>query len=98
MNRVMISILLGSSAALGAAAFAQDTSGNTSTHKTRKELMQQCMDQQKAQNSSATEKDMKKTCHDQVKTEIAQQQPAAPPPAGAPPYTPPSSPSSPAPR
>jgi hypothetical protein len=97
MNRVMISVLLGSAAALGATAFGQDSSGNTSTHKTRKELMQQCIDQQKAENSSATEKDMKKTCRDQVKTEIAQRQAAAPPPA-SPPYTPPSSPSSPTPR
>jgi hypothetical protein len=34
--------------------------------------MQQCMAQQKAQNSTASEADMKKACHDQVRTQIAQ--------------------------
>jgi hypothetical protein len=71
MNRVMISIVLGSSAALGASAFANDTS---STHQTPKEMMQHCMQQQKAQNSGATDQDIQKTCKDQVKAQIAQQQ------------------------
>jgi hypothetical protein len=71
MNRIMATALLGGAAALGASAFANDAS--TPTHQTRKELMQQCMELQRTQNSGATDKDMKKTCHDQVKIQIAQQ-------------------------
>jgi hypothetical protein len=97
MSRVMISILLGSAVALSASALADDSS--TPTHKARKELMQQCMDQQKAQNGNASEKDMKKICHDQVKMEVAQQraqnpqqsEPAVPPTANPQPYSPPTS-------
>jgi hypothetical protein len=71
MNRIMVSVVLGGAAALGASAFANDA--GTPTHQTRKELMQQCMELQKTQNSDATDKDMKKTCHEQVKMQIAQQ-------------------------
>jgi hypothetical protein len=70
MNRIMVSVVLGGAAALGASAFANDAG---TPHQTRKELMQQCMELQKTQNSDATDKDMKKTCHEQVKMQIAQQ-------------------------
>jgi hypothetical protein len=72
MNRIIVSAILGGAAALGASAFANDSTGSP-THQTRKELFQQCMELQRTQNSGATDKDMKKACHEQVKMQIAQQ-------------------------
>jgi hypothetical protein len=78
MNRIMVTAVLGAAAtlataALATAALANDNySSSSSAQPSAKELMQQCMTQQKAQNSTASEADMKKTCHDQVKTQIAQ--------------------------
>ena len=94
MNRMMISVLLGSSAALGATAFANDTPDTSSMHQIHKQLMQQCVQQQKVQNSSASDKDIQKSCKEQVKAQMQQQestqtrspdtQPSYPSPGSAP--------------
>jgi hypothetical protein len=59
--------------------------------------MSQCMQDQRTQNPNAADKDMRKTCHDQVKVQIAQikqqEQESSPTPSptspssSTPPYT-----------
>lgn len=60
MKRTYIPIVLAAIAGLGSQAFADDMSQH-------RQMMKECMDQQKAQDSSMSKEQMRKACKEQMK-------------------------------
>jgi hypothetical protein len=71
VNRKLMSLLLAGMMGCAVQAFADDTTMNSS-QKTpqQKQMMKDCMAQQKAKDSSMSMADMKKTCHNQMKMQM----------------------------
>ncbi|HEY6451378.1 MAG TPA: hypothetical protein VIX87_02130 [Steroidobacteraceae bacterium] len=79
MKRIVASLLFSSVMLCGAQAFADDTATTstskttttlTNSHAVHKKLMKDCMD--KAQSSGTATADARKSCQEQVKTQMAQ--------------------------
>jgi hypothetical protein len=69
MNRIVASLLFGclASAGVGMKAIADDTNTDRPVM-THKQLMKECMDKERAENSSASMEDVKKTCRAKIKS------------------------------
>jgi hypothetical protein len=80
MHRTIVALLLSGVVGVGASAFADDTSAppNPDT----KQQMKDCMDKAHQSNNGMSEKDMRKSCRDQIAANIAhpeqQNQPVTP--------------------
>jgi hypothetical protein len=81
MKRTLAPLLVLGLVFVGSQALADD-SPTARPNQTNRELMKQCMADQKANNSGASAADMKKTCKDQIKT--YQQHPSVTTPSKAP--------------
>jgi hypothetical protein len=70
---IKASLLVGGMLAIGAPAFADDPANSgtmTNAHATHKKLMSDCMTQEKSQNPSSSNAELKKTCRQQVKDQM----------------------------
>jgi hypothetical protein len=65
MKRIMTTILIAGFVAAGAQAVADDSASTQSP--TKSQAMKDCMDKQKATNSSMTPAAMKTVCHNEAK-------------------------------
>jgi hypothetical protein len=80
MNRTVIALLLTGLLSVGASAFADDTSPPPNAE--MKQQMKDCMDKARQSNNGMSDKDMRKSCRDQIAANVAhpdqQSQPVTP--------------------
>jgi hypothetical protein len=82
VNRKLMSLLLAGMMGCAVQAFADDTSMSPSQMTPQhKQMMKDCMAQQKAKDSSMSVAEMKKTCHNQMMMQMQKDgsMPASPP-------------------
>jgi hypothetical protein len=77
MKRITPTFLFGAIVTCAAAALAGPSDNTnsltmTDAESTYKQLMKQCVDKERQQNSAASTEDLKKTCRPQVKSQMAQ--------------------------
>jgi hypothetical protein len=74
MNRVVASLICGGVMVCGAQAFADDPASTapemTNARAVHWKLMQDCVQQQKTQDSTSSDADVRKTCQQQVKDQM----------------------------
>jgi hypothetical protein len=73
MNKIVTALICGGALVCGAQALADDASTAptmTNSKAVHKKLMQDCVQQQKSQNSASSDADVRKTCQQQVRDQM----------------------------
>jgi hypothetical protein len=72
MNRMITALLVAGLMGTGMQAFADDTATPPANgeHQMMRKMMKECMAKAKAANNGMSKKDMRKSCHDQIKSKL----------------------------